>query len=53
MTKDNIILIKVQNNKMYIDLTDEEVSKSLLKHGFYEKYETKLFKKLIKRGWLS
>ncbi len=50
MNKNNIILIKVQNNKMYIDLADKEVSQSLLKHGFYEKYETKLFKKVLKRG---
>jgi len=35
---------------MYIDSRDTTVGTSLLKWGFFEKYETKLFKKSIKRG---
>jgi len=47
--KKSIILIKVQNNKMYIDLKDEEVSQSLLRYGVYGKLETKLVENLVKK----
>lgn len=45
-----IVLVDVQGSKMYIDSRDTTVGASLLKWGFFEKYETKLFKKSIKRG---
>ncbi|MHA1381251.1 MAG: FkbM family methyltransferase [Candidatus Helarchaeota archaeon] len=45
-----IILIDVQGNKMYVDCRDKGVTPFLLTKGVYEKYETVLFKKLIKPG---
>lgn len=45
-----IIMIDVQGSKMHIDLRDTGVAPFLLEWGFYEKYETEFFKKLIKKG---
>src|SRR4030067_1818822 len=45
-----IVLIDVQGSKMYVDSRDIGVAPFLLEWGFYEKYETELFKKLVKRG---
>jgi FkbM family methyltransferase len=45
-----IVLIDVQGSKMYVDSRDTGVAPFLLEWGFYEKYETKLFKKLIEKG---
>src|SRR3989304_10413899 len=44
-----IILIDVQGSKMYVDSRDIGVAPFLLEWGFYEKYETELFKKLVKK----
>ncbi len=45
-----IIMIDVQGSKMHIDLRDTGVAPFLLEWGFYEKYETEFFKRLIKKG---
>jgi FkbM family methyltransferase len=45
-----IVLIDVQGSKMYVDSRDTGVAPFLLEWGFYEKYETALFKNLIKKG---
>ena len=45
-----IVLIDVQGSKMHVDSRDTGVAPFLLEWGFYEKYETELFKKLIKKG---
>ena len=44
------ILINIQGNKMYTNGGDEGVAPILLMAGCYEKYETKLFKNLIRPG---
>src|SRR3990170_3202732 len=45
-----IVLIDVQGSKMYVDSRDTGVAPFLLEWGFYEKYETELFKRLVKKG---
>jgi len=45
-----IVLIDVQGSKMYVDSRDIGVAPFLLEWGFYEKYETELFKRLVKKG---
>jgi hypothetical protein len=45
-----IVLIDVQGSKMYVDSSDIGVAPFLLEWGFYEKYETALFKRLVKKG---
>lgn len=45
-----IVLIDVQGSKMHVDSRDTGVAPFLLEWGLYEKYETELFKKLIKKG---
>ena len=45
-----IVLIDVQGSKMYVDSRDIGVTPFLLEWGFYEKYETELFKRLVKKG---
>src|SRR3990170_7009848 len=45
-----IVLIDVQGSKMYVDSRDTGVAPFLLEWGFYEKYETELFKTLVKKG---
>lgn len=45
-----IVLVEVEGSKMYVDSRDSEIATSLLRWGLYEKYETALFKKLVKDG---
>ena len=45
-----IVLIDAQRSKMYVDSRDIGVTPFLLEWGFYEKYETALFKRLVKKG---
>jgi FkbM family methyltransferase len=45
-----IVLIDAQGSKMYVDSRDIGVTPFLLEWGFYEKYETELFKRLVKKG---
>src|SRR3972149_5157011 len=45
-----IVLIDAQGSKMYVDSRDIGVAPFLLEWGFYEKYETELFKRLVKKG---
>src|SRR3990170_1926947 len=45
-----IVVIDVQGSKMYVDSRDIGVTPFLLEWGFYEKYETELFKRLVKNG---
>ena len=45
-----VLLINVQGSKMFVDSRDIGVAPFLLEWGFYEKYETELFKKLIRKG---
>jgi FkbM family methyltransferase len=47
-----IILIDIQGSKMYVNTQDKGLVPSLLVYGVYEKYESELFKKLIKPGML-
>jgi FkbM family methyltransferase len=44
-----IILLDIQGNKLYVDSRDTGVTPFLLEWGLYEKFETELFKKLIKK----
>jgi len=46
----DIVLIKVQGHKMYIDMSDLKVSKELFMTGIHEKYVTKLFKRIVREG---
>jgi len=45
-----IVLIDVQGSKMYLDPQDTWMASLFLKWGIHEKYETELFKRLIKKG---
>jgi len=45
-----VTLINVQGNKMYVNTDDLGVVRETLIHGVWEKYETELFKKTIKKG---
>lgn len=45
-----IVLINIQGGKMYVNTQDMSFVPSLMVSGVYEKYETELFKKLIKPG---
>ena len=45
-----IVLVDVEGSKMYVDSRDTGVAPFLLEWGFYEKYETALFKRLVKKG---
>ena len=45
-----IVLIDVQGSKMYVDARDVGVAPFLLTWGVYERDETELFKKLLKKG---
>lgn len=44
------VLINVEGNKLYVNCKDEGVVINLLVHGSHEKYETELFKKIVKPG---
>lgn len=43
-----ILLITVMNNKMYVNSEDIGIASPLIKFGIYEEYSTKVFKNLIK-----
>ena len=43
------VLINVQGSKMYVDTQDTGVAPYLLQWGVYEKDETALFKKIVKK----
>src|SRR3972149_4029388 len=45
-----IVLVDVEGSKMYVDSRDTGVAPFLLEWGVYEKYETALFKRLVKKG---
>jgi FkbM family methyltransferase len=45
-----LVLVNVQGIKMYVDTKDTGVAPFLLQWGVYEKEETNLFKKLVKKG---
>src|SRR3989337_192883 len=45
-----IVMIIAQGSKMYVDSRDTGVAPFLLEWGIYEKYETELFKRLVKKG---
>lgn len=47
-----IVLVNVQGNKMYVNCQDESLVPSLLVYGIYEKYDTELFKKIVKPGMI-
>lgn len=47
-----IVMIIAQGSKMYVDSRDTGVAPFLLEWGIYEKYETELFKKLVKKGMI-
>ena len=46
---EGIILLDIQGSKLYADSRDTGITPFLLQWGFYEKYETELFKKLVKK----
>lgn len=45
-----VILINVQGNKMYVNTDDKGIVPLLLRDGEMEKYDTELFKKMVKEG---
>ena len=45
-----IVLVDAQGSKMYVDSRDIGVAPFLLEWGFYEKYETALFKSVVRKG---
>jgi FkbM family methyltransferase len=45
-----LVLVNVQGIKLYVDSKDTGVAPFLLQWGVYEKKETALFKKLVKKG---
>jgi FkbM family methyltransferase len=45
-----VIMIDVEGSKMYVDSQDIGLTPYLLEWGIYEKYETELFKRLVKNG---
>jgi FkbM family methyltransferase len=47
-----IILINVQGNKMYVNTDDRGVVPILLMDGAMEKYDTELFKEMVKEGMI-
>lgn len=47
-----IVLVDVQDSKMYVDSRDTGISPFLLVWGVYERYETELFKNLVKKGMI-
>jgi len=46
----DIILIEVQGNYMYVNVRDTAIAPSLIRAGFWEKFETQLIKEMIKPG---
>ena len=47
---ENYVIIEVQGNKMYIDLEDPGISRTLLIHGVHEKIQTDIMKNVLKSG---
>ena len=47
---EGIVLIQVQGSKMYVNAAEGGIVPMLLKDGVMEKYETELFKKMVKEG---
>jgi len=47
---DNVALVQVQNNQMYVNPQDEPLGRSLATEGIYEAYETGLFRSVVKGG---
>ena len=45
-----LLLVDIQGSKMYVDSRDTGVAPYLLEWGYYEKNETELFKKIVKKG---
>ena len=45
-----LVLVSAQGSMMFVDSRDIGVAPFLLQWGLYEKYETELFKKLVKKG---
>ena len=45
-----ILLTNIQGNKIYVNTNDKSISARLLMEGRIEKYETELFKKIVKKG---
>lgn len=45
-----IILVKVQGDKMYIDMSDPSIPKELYLTGIHEREVTPLFKRVVKEG---
>ncbi|MFC2058405.1 FkbM family methyltransferase [Chloroflexota bacterium] len=46
---DDVVLIEAQGQKMYVD-TRDDIARSLIMNGYYEKYTTELFVKRLKWG---
>lgn len=44
------LLMEVEGHKMYVSATSIDFAPSSARRGFYEKYETDLFKKIVKNG---
>jgi FkbM family methyltransferase len=47
---DDVALVQVQNNQMYVNPQDEPLGRSLATEGIYEGYETSLFRSFVKGG---
>lgn len=45
-----VVLMNIEGNKMYVNADDRGIAPMLLMDGVMEKYETELFKKMIKEG---
>lgn len=47
-----LVLVNVQGNKMYVNPNDRGIAPMLLMDGVMEKYDTELFKKMVKEGMI-
>ena len=45
-----ILLIEVQNHRMYLDTRDTGVAPHLIMNGVYEEFETQVFRSMVKPG---
>jgi len=50
--EDNMLLITCQGNKMYVDKRDQVIVPQLVNDGVHEKYQTELFRELVKPGMI-
>lgn len=48
----NITLLELQDYKMFVNPQDMAIPRQLITYGHYEKYETELFKKFVKEGYI-